>query len=723
MGIELPPELADVAAATGLSWPQADEDKLREQASAWRAAHEKLTALAADADSTAGAATDALTGPSGDAARKMWSEFVHPDHGKLTLAARGAGEAADRLTHAADQVGAAKVEMVRQLVDAAKNKDAAHSAASAGHPTALLGLDTVLRGTAANLTSLTHGLAGAVGPGGGGGPVELLDPNPGTHSPHGQGGLLSAVTGVPAHLLAPAPDDGPSFEDRPLLRPVHDVAGGVPGVASGAVHGLADGVRPVADAVPGLADGAVPGLADGAVPGVGEVARPVPDVAPPAIPDAPPPEQVADLGTGPIQTGHYGGLLAPGGFEDIPTPPAGIPHMPGGTVASGFADGTYTPPPLVQPGYGPPAVAPVPPQPAGGGSFPVAGPVPVAPGAVPPVAGPPPVAPIRPAPAAAPPVAGVPAAPAGPPPGAAGPRPGAPASPQPGAAASPRPAVPASPPPGAASLRAGAAASPRPAAQQPPLAHPDATPRTGLPANPRPGSEAPQYPPLGAPRQERETVVALFRVHMFPIGHLPVATVRPARQLPVPPSELDYAAGLRFPPHDHPRSELIDSTDALEKVRGGFSRLPSPPQPPPPALTEGYDPLGGLHERDWDRRFLAGMRGDVPEYAWPPGELYPEGGHEPGEPDLLPEGTLLDRFGGVHGRVFAPDGTLYVKRSLPPATASAEYRRYRVLRDLPMWTAVSAPWFGQPGGGVRYRAVYSADELVTMGYLALEEGE
>lgn len=218
-------------------------------------------------------------------------------------------------------------------------------------------------------------------------------------------------------------------------------------------------------------------------------------------------------------------------------------------------------------------------------------------------------------------------------------------------------------------------------------------------------------------------MVALFLVHMFPIGHLPVASMLPARQLPVPPPEVDYAPGLRFPPHDHPRSDLIDSGDALQKVREGYSRLPSPPLDPPAALTEGHDPLGGLHERDWDRRFLAGMRQSIPEYAWPPGELYPEGGHEDGEPQILPEGTMLDRFGGIHGRVFAPDKTLYAKRSLPPSARESGYRRYRVLRDCPMWTAVSAPWFGQPGGGIRYRAVYSADELVTMGYLALEESE
>ncbi|TNC18659.1 TNT domain-containing protein, partial [Amycolatopsis alkalitolerans] len=233
----------------------------------------------------------------------------------------------------------------------------------------------------------------------------------------------------------------------------------------------------------------------------------------------------------------------------------------------------------------------------------------------------------------------------------------------------------------------------------------------------------PQPQPMGAPRQERESIVALFRVHMFPLGHLPVATSRPARQLPVPPPEMDYAPGLRFPPHDHPSSDLIDSAEALEKVRAGYARLPSTAAPPPPALAEGYDPLGGLHERDWERRFLAGTRQSIPEYAWPPGELYPEGGHEPGEPELVPEGTLLDRFGGVRGRVFAPEGTPFVKRSLPPSASHGEYRRYRVLRDIPLWTAVSAPWFAQPGGGIRYRAVYSADELVTMGYLALEEAE
>jgi hypothetical protein len=34
-----------------------------------------------------------------------------------------------------------------------------------------------------------------------------------------------------------------------------------------------------------------------------------------------------------------------------------------------------------------------------------------------------------------------------------------------------------------------------------------------------------------------------------------------------------------------------------------------------------------------------------------------------------------------------------------------------------MWRTLSAAWFGQPGGGVRYRAVYPAADLVAMGHL------
>jgi Tuberculosis necrotizing toxin len=224
-------------------------------------------------------------------------------------------------------------------------------------------------------------------------------------------------------------------------------------------------------------------------------------------------------------------------------------------------------------------------------------------------------------------------------------------------------------------------------------------------------------------------VLALFWVHMFPIGHMPVAVDKPARQLPPPRAELDYAAGLRFEPGDHPQSHLVDSADRRAALREGAPRVDSSEplgRDDIGHLTEGHDPLGGEHERDWDRRYQVrfgrvtseGIRPEGLEFAWPPGEQYPEGGSAEGEAEVLDEGAELDRFGPPQGRVFAEAGTRFAQRSLPPAHLDHGYRRYRVLRPLPVWRAVSAAWFAQPGGGVRYRTTQSAIELVALGYLA-----
>ncbi|GAA3540033.1 TNT domain-containing protein [Amycolatopsis ultiminotia] len=217
-------------------------------------------------------------------------------------------------------------------------------------------------------------------------------------------------------------------------------------------------------------------------------------------------------------------------------------------------------------------------------------------------------------------------------------------------------------------------------------------------------------PPVGAPRTDRESVLALFLVHMFPLGHLPVAADRPERQLP-PPAK-PGAGGVRCPPSDHPESALLEDTAVLGYVEQGFRRSPTPPADPEPpeAIVEDYRPPEGA---EWEQRFVAGA-----EYVWPSAQQFPEGGTGEPEAVVLGEGTLLDRFGGEHGRVFAPDGTPFAQRSLPPAALRSGYRRYRVLKPVPMWRSNVAEWFGQPGGGLRYRAVLAADELVTLGFLA-----
>ena len=100
MGIELPSELAGVAAAAGVQWPQADEDAMRSTASAWRQAGKSLTGVSADADSSATKALAGSQGATAIAAQQHWNGFIEPDSGKLTTTVQGCNAAADQLERA-----------------------------------------------------------------------------------------------------------------------------------------------------------------------------------------------------------------------------------------------------------------------------------------------------------------------------------------------------------------------------------------------------------------------------------------------------------------------------------------------------------------------------------------------------------------------------------------------------------------------------------------------
>lgn len=659
MGIELPAELSGIAQRTGAQWPAADEDAMSAQATAWRETAGKLRTLAGDADTSAGGALAGMAGDAGDAARKAWSGFVDPDKGALSAAAKGADRAADRLDHAARQIADGKVEMARQLVDALRNENAARAAADGGHPSALLGVQHMLGAVSTNLASVTDSLAGSVADTTRGlDPTEQVNPHPGARGDGGRGGLLNAVSGL---------GDGVVDAGRSATASVVDAgreASGVPGTAPGEAEALPPGT---VDA----ALGTVSEVPDAAEAAVAPVAGAVDDVSP----DAPTPAAGLPAGS----TG--------GSFAEAVTPRSGLPiPEPGRPVSGNTALAGYADAPLPGPG---PQGPPLPGAAAAGGAgqpgsafgpFGGGGPGPPAPpqaGGAAGAAGPSPGAPARPV--------GQPARPFGGYADAGGQQPAQPPAPRP----DPRAAQP-------------------PASQQPPPQRP----------------EPPPQPAVGSPRQDRKSIAALFLVHMFPIGHLPVAAGEPARQLPPPPPDTDLAAALRFEPHDHPESHRIDTGDALAALDADAT--PTADEEPLPAdhplvaaVLDVYDPLAGMHERDWDRRYLVKQDDRSTEYAWPPGEVYPEGCYEDGEPVILASGTLLDRFGDPHGRVFAPDATAYHKRALPPPPdPAAGYRRYRVLRELPMWQGISASWFGQPGSAVRYRAVYPARDLVVLGYLA-----
>ena len=694
MGIELPSELAGVAATAGVQWPQADEDAMRSSAAAWRQAGQSLTGVSADADSSATKALAGTQGATAIAAQQHWNGFIEPDSGKLTTTVQGCNAAADQLEHAADQVGEAKTQIVQHLVTLAKNTDAAHQAAAAGNPTAMLGLDTAVRGTSANVAKVNANLTNSIrldsgstvygqsspinaNPGGGtfaggdhGGGLSGLEPLLGksgpqagtvvagatntvdsmgtgplaTINPHGNAAVLGGGPGGPPLLGGPGGQGllgAPAGQGLPAA-PTYPAGQGLPGGS-----GLAGGSGAVTG--PGYPVGLGGGHGDaGALSGVIQ-------------PGGPPYVQPSGENTGPIQLppmAQHGG-----GSAEAHTPPLGVVQQ------SAYVGPSASP--TMQPfAGGAPAAAPM---------APVVDPGPAA------------QAPIGFAPDPGLPPAQAPAGYGAAAPGWAGNQYGA------------GPVAPAAPVGGLVVRSSVAGQAPQYASG------------SAVVDQPAVGGSSQSYsrPAVRRSSGPRDAGVAIFLVHMFPIGHLPVAASRPSRQLPLPEAETDLSAGSRFEPHDHPDAAVFDT------IRPGSVASLTDGAPAPVALTVDYDPLGGGNEADWDRRFLvrAATEDGAAEFAWPPGQSFPEGGCDHGEAVRLAPGTILDRFGGNEGRVFSVPGASFAARSLPPEALRAGYHRYEVLRELPMWWALSTAWFGQPGGGVRYRAVYPAADLVALGFL------
>ncbi|QQQ75727.1 TNT domain-containing protein [Saccharothrix sp. 6-C] len=885
MGIELPAELAEVAAKAGVSWPQADEDKLRASATAWREAGTKLSTLAGESDGSAGKALTAMTGSTGDAARGHWNKFTAPD-GTLNSVLRGCHAAADRLDHAAEQIGAAKVELVRELVNLAKNNDAAQQAANAGHPTALLGLDAAVRGAAANVAHLTDALTSAVRLDSGvqiGGHQPPVAANPGVHAPDagpGQGpgagqpqgglpagggrGLLDGLLpggsegaapgaqppgsagGPPVGGAGAAPGNGQATGPvggllgvvtdtvnvvtepvvglvetvapplAAVVEPVLDKAGEAVHTAGGAVDDtVGRTVQGAADTAQGLAGAVTPGQDNGpdrsgAVPGqgnavgnlVGNVVNPVLGAAGPVVDAVTRPEGTVTQSAAAVldrpllphaEAPHAAGQpAAPAANQAGPQGPSfsgpsvgGAPSAaPAAAAAAAVAQG---------PAANAAANTQAPGQQAAQAGSPAAKAEARAAQAVQPQPGQPQPGqpqpgqsqPGQPQPGQGPAGQGQAQGQSGSGQGQAGQgqnqNQGAPAKGEAAAKAEGQAKAEAQPkgegqPKNEAQAKADGSAKPELKDVQkdlkdalaavgeqvrdgdlafaivpvplggrdttaPPL--PTGTTSALLPTEPDDTPPAARVPAARTAQPTTEAA-ALFLLHMFPGGTLPPPSTAPARQLPPPSEDETFAAGLRFEPQGHPDGHLVDasarfgldlravSQDALRsrlsgaELTGPVSTDPvpavnrprlalTPGVAPDPVLLEGYDALAGLHERDWDRRFL--VRADPPEYAWPPGELFPEGGYEAGQPGVLAVGVELDRFGGPEGRVLSQLGTAYAERSLPPALVAAGYHRYRVVQVLPVWFTLSAEWFGQPGGGVRFRATYPVADLVALGYL------
>jgi hypothetical protein len=70
----------------------------------------------------------------------------------------------------------------------------------------------------------------------------------------------------------------------------------------------------------------------------------------------------------------------------------------------------------------------------------------------------------------------------------------------------------------------------------------------------------------------------------------------------------------------------------------------------------------------------------------------------------LPAGLAVDRIGALDGVTLFPAETPVEQRALPPTALTGEARLHRFVTaaDVLVRVEIVAPWFGQPGGGIRF---------------------
>lgn len=79
----------------------------------------------------------------------------------------------------------------------------------------------------------------------------------------------------------------------------------------------------------------------------------------------------------------------------------------------------------------------------------------------------------------------------------------------------------------------------------------------------------------------------------------------------------------------------------------------------------------------------------------------------------LPPAIPVDRVGGPDGWLLNPFGASFESRSLPPSTLSlpSSLHSYVTDGDVLVHAQITLPWFGQPGGALRFSI---ADDTVTI---------
>ena len=156
----------------------------------------------------------------------------------------------------------------------------------------------------------------------------------------------------------------------------------------------------------------------------------------------------------------------------------------------------------------------------------------------------------------------------------------------------------------------------------------------------------------------------------------------------------------------HAARTTCSTADYHGDARLGPKRLPD--AGPLATVLKGYDRLAGMTAKGYLRTYYDSA---AKSWRYPPQggyQLTPEG--QPVKMQLsLFAGQRIDRFGSEFGGYLSPEGTPFGARGIPPqsldsttAPATCNYSRYRVLKDVPVYSGPIAPALGQPGFGLQY---------------------
>ncbi len=148
------------------------------------------------------------------------------------------------------------------------------------------------------------------------------------------------------------------------------------------------------------------------------------------------------------------------------------------------------------------------------------------------------------------------------------------------------------------------------------------------------------------------------------------------------------------------------TADYQDDARLGPKRLPN--SGPLRMVLKGYNRFDGMTAK----AYLAKYYDDAGKtWRYPPQggyQITPEGSPVKMQLTLF-AGQRIDRFGSEFGGYLSPEGTPYSARGIPPQSldntttpAACNYSRYKVLKDVPVYSGPIAPALGQPGFGLQY---------------------